>query len=181
MVGTVDRVFHILVTFYTFLLGLAIALKIDLVAVGCNDPPARGRCGASYGSIKINGIEKSTNGRGLNLVALTYPQGKFFRRANFDVYGDGRASARMLQWVKALSNKIVLIASRDAIDSGNFKREAFTALVSLLVLNTVQLVIFETIAFSTCVFFSHHLYFHVCLVFLIASILSLLLPFDSFL
>ena len=104
--------------------------------MGCNDPPARGRCGASYGSIKINGVEKSTNGRGLNLVALTYPQGKFYKRANFDVYGDGRASARMLNWVKALNNKIVLISSRDAIDSGNFKKEAFTALVSMIIGHT---------------------------------------------
>ena len=105
------------------------ALKIDLVAVGCDDHPARGRCGASYGSIKINGVEKSTNGRGLNLVALTYPQGKYFSKANFDVFGDGGAAAKMLKWVKALNNKIVLIASRDAIDSGNFKKEAYTALV----------------------------------------------------
>ena len=119
--------------FYCFFILTSSALKIDLVAVGCNDPPARGRCGASYGSIKINGVEKSTNGRGLNLVALTYPQGKFYKRANFDVYGDGRASARMLNWVKALNNKIVLISSRDAIDSGNFKREAFTALVSKII------------------------------------------------
>ena len=104
--------------------------------MGCNDPPARGRCGASYGSIKINGIEKSTNGRGLNLVALTYPQGKFYRRANFDVYGDGRAGARMLNWVKALNNKIVLVSSRDAIDSGNFNSKALAALVSMNVSET---------------------------------------------
>ncbi|XP_065051247.1 uncharacterized protein LOC135680930 isoform X2 [Rhopilema esculentum] len=103
-------------------------LKIDLVAVGCNDPPARGRCGASYGSIKINGVEKSTNGRGMNLVALTYPEGKYFSRANFDVYGDGGAAVRMLKWVQALNNKIVVIASRDAIDSGNFKKPALDAL-----------------------------------------------------
>ena len=112
------------------ILRLILALKIDLVAVGCDDPPAKGRCGASYGSIKINGVEKSTNGRGLNVVALTYPQGKFFSRANFDVYGDGGASAKLLKWVKALNNKIVLVSSRDAIDSGNFKKDALTALVS---------------------------------------------------
>ena len=98
--------------------------------MGCNDPPARGRCGASIGSIKINGVEKSINRRGLNLVALTYPQGKYFSRAHFDVYGDGGASARLLKWVQGLpGNKIVVIASRDAIDSGNFKAEAYTALV----------------------------------------------------
>ncbi len=106
-------------------------MKVDLKAIGCNDPPARGRCGNTDGSIKILGVEKSLNKRGFNLVALNYPKGNFYSRANFDTCGDPKASAAMLKWVKALpNNKIVVVSTKDDHNI-NIKNEAIQAMVSL--------------------------------------------------
>ena len=126
-------------------------------AVGCNDPPARGRCSNTDGSIKVNNVEKSLNKRGFNLVVLNYPKGNFLTRASFDTAGDASASAKMLKWVKGLpNNKIVLVSTKDD-HNARIKREALIAMVRFLVA-------FLTVSFlgikSSCFAFRENLFLY---------------------
>ena len=106
------------------------ALKIDITAMGCNDPPAKGRCGASVGSIKVNGKEVSLNKRGINIVCIRYPKGKIIRRKNYDTYGSRANSVLLLKLIRRIpSNTIVLVSTRDSYNAG-FTSSAQTALVS---------------------------------------------------
>ena len=92
-----------------------VALKIDINAMGCNDPPAKGRCAASVGSIKINGKERSVNRRGLNIVCIRYPKGKIIRRKNIDTFASAANSVKLMRFMQRLPlNTIVLISSRDS-------------------------------------------------------------------
>ena len=99
--------------------------------MGCNDPPAKGRCGDSVGSIKVNGKELSANKRGINVVVIRYPSGKVIRRKkNFDTFGDPGASGRLANLIRRLpSNSIIAIATMDSYDS-KLNNDAISVLVS---------------------------------------------------
>ena len=57
-----------------------------------------------FGHIYLDGVERSPNLRGYNLVAL-HPDGRFLAAANFDTHLDGRASAALVSWVRALARR----------------------------------------------------------------------------
>ena len=97
--------------------------------MGCNDPPAKGRCGASVGSIKLNGKEVSLNRRGINIVCICYPRGKVIRRKNYDTYANRANSNLLLKLMQGIpDNTIVLVATRDDY-STRFAAQAQLALV----------------------------------------------------
>lgn len=54
-----------------------------------------------FAHIYLDGVERSTDQRGYNLVALT-PAGELLAAANFDTHADPQASARLAQWISAL-------------------------------------------------------------------------------
>ena len=109
------------------------ALKVDLKGQGCNDPPTPGRnCPANQGSIKVNGIERSPNRRGLNFVAYSFPAGKYMKNFNVDSHGDADAGGKVQGWINGLPvNTIVFVASKDE-PSGRFNGALLNALVSFI-------------------------------------------------
>ena len=97
--------------------------------MGCNDPPAKGRCVASVGSIKLNGKEVSLNRRGINIVCISYPRGKVIRRKSFDTHANRANSNLLLKLMQRIpDNTIVLVATRDEYAAG-FTAQAEMALV----------------------------------------------------
>jgi hypothetical protein len=83
-----------------------------------------------FGHIYVDGVERSPNERGYNLVALQ-PDGRFLEAANFDTHADPSASARLADWVAALpAGTLVAGAVRDEA-SMNLGQEAVEALHSL--------------------------------------------------
>lgn len=80
--------------------------------------------------IYVDGVERSPNGRGYNLVALQ-PDGRFLGAAAFDTHADPAASARLAGWVAALpAGAVVAGAVRDEA-SMNLGQEAVDALRAL--------------------------------------------------
>ncbi len=80
-----------------------------------------------FGHIYLDGVERSTDQRGYNLVALT-PAGELLAAANFDTHADPQASARLAQWINALpAGTLVAGAVRDEA-SMNLGQEAINAL-----------------------------------------------------
>ena len=83
-----------------------------------------------FGHIYVDGIERSPNGRGYNLVALG-PDGQVLDTANFDTHADSAANGRLAEWVAALpAGTQVAGAVRDEA-SMNLTQEAVDALRSL--------------------------------------------------
>ena len=100
--------------------------------MGCSDPPAKGRCAASVGSIKVNGKELSINRRGINIVCIRYPKGKVIRRKSYDTYGSRVNSNKLFNLIQRIpDDTIVLVATRDSYNRG-FTSKAQMALVSIL-------------------------------------------------
>ncbi len=83
-----------------------------------------------FGHIYVEGIERSLNRRGYNLVALR-PDGQVLDAASFDTHADAAASAALARWIAKLpSGAIVAGAVRDEA-SLNLGPEAVDALRSL--------------------------------------------------
>ena len=83
-----------------------------------------------FGHIYADGVERSANRRGYNLVALG-PGGQVTDTANFDTHADPAASGRLAQWVAALpAGTQVAGAVRDEA-SMNLTQEAVDALRAL--------------------------------------------------
>ena len=83
-----------------------------------------------FGYIYIDGVERSLNRRGYNLVALS-PDGRVLDSANFDTHADPAANTRLAEWVAALPmGTRVAGAARDEA-SMNLTQEGVDALRSL--------------------------------------------------
>jgi hypothetical protein len=83
-----------------------------------------------FGYIYIDGVERSLNRRGYNLVALS-PDGRVLDSANFDTHADPAANTRLAEWVAALPvGTRVAGAARDEA-SLNLTQEGVDALRSL--------------------------------------------------
>ena len=83
-----------------------------------------------FGHIYADGVERSPNQRGYNLVALQ-PDGRFLAAASFDTHLDPGASAALAAWVSALPEAaLVAGAARDEA-SMNLGQDAVDALRSL--------------------------------------------------
>ena len=83
-----------------------------------------------FGHIYVDGIERSPNGRGYNLVALG-SEGQVTDTANFDTHADPTANGRLAQWVAALpAGTRVVGAVRDEA-SMNLTQAGVDALRSL--------------------------------------------------
>jgi Interleukin-like EMT inducer len=89
------------------------------------------------GSIELDGVELSPDGRGYNLVALD-PGGRVVDRATFDTHGDPAASVVLATWVQGLTpGTIVAGAVRDEA-SGSLDARGIAALRSLGVAGDVR-------------------------------------------
>ena len=83
-----------------------------------------------FGHIYADGVERSLNRRGYNLVALS-PDGRVLDSANFDTHADPAANTRLAAWVAALPvGTRVAGAVRDEA-SLNLTQEGLDALRSL--------------------------------------------------
>jgi hypothetical protein len=83
-----------------------------------------------FAHIYADGVERSLNRRGYNLVALS-PDGQIFDAASFDTHADPAANTRMAEWVAALPVGMrVAGAARDEA-SLNLTQEGVDALRSL--------------------------------------------------
>jgi hypothetical protein len=83
-----------------------------------------------FGHIYADGVERSLNRRGYNLVALS-PDGRVLDSANFDTHADPAANTRLAEWVATLSvGTRVAGAARDEA-SLNLTQEGVDALRSL--------------------------------------------------
>jgi Interleukin-like EMT inducer len=102
-----------------------------LVVRSSGDPQNR------VGSIELDGVELSPDGRGYNLVALD-PGGRVVDRATFDTHGDPAASVVLATWVQGLTpGTIVAGAVRDEA-SGSLDARGIAALRSLGVAGDVR-------------------------------------------
>ena len=83
-----------------------------------------------FGHIYADGVERSPNRRGYNLVAVS-PDGRVLDAANFDTHADPAANTRLAEWVAALPvGTRVAGAARDEA-SLNLTQEGVDALRSL--------------------------------------------------
>ena len=108
-----------------------VVLKVQIVASGCSDPPAKGKdCARSPGSIRVNGIERSVNRRGLNIVVYNLANGLFEKTVNFDTHSNRAAVKQMVNFIDQIkTNRLVMVASKDAWTMSMNSR-AYSALVS---------------------------------------------------
>lgn len=84
-----------------------------------------------FAHIYVNGVDRSPNRRGYNLVALQPTDGRVLAAAAFDTHADPAASGRLAAWVRALpAGAVVAGAVRDEA-SLNLGQEAVEALRSL--------------------------------------------------
>ena len=60
-----------------------------------------GRGNGNFGHIFADGVERSLNRRGYNLVAVS-PDGRVLDSANFDTHADATANDRLASWSAAL-------------------------------------------------------------------------------
>ena len=62
----------------------------------------------------MNGVERSLNRRGFNIVALSGKDGKLLKSDVFDTYRTADESKRMAQFIKAIpQNSVILVAITD--------------------------------------------------------------------
>ena len=105
-------------------------LKIQIHSQGCDDPPKQHpKCGLNTASIKINGRERSTNRRGINIVVLDFKTGKFIAARNFDTHSKRRNTDQMVAFIdKIKPNSLVLVAGKDEFHK-NMHNRGYSALV----------------------------------------------------
>jgi hypothetical protein len=84
-----------------------------------------------FAHIYVNGLDRSPNQRGYNLVALDGLDGRLLRAASFDTHADPDASHRLAEWVKGLPAGAVVAGSVRDEASMSLGQEAIDALRSL--------------------------------------------------
>jgi hypothetical protein len=90
-----------------------------------------GQEAGDFARIYLDGVDRSPNRRGYNLVALSPIDGRLLDAAPFDTHGDPTASARLATWVRGLPpGAIVAGAVRDEA-SMRLGQDAVDALRSL--------------------------------------------------
>ena len=110
---------------------LPAVFKLQIIATGCDDAPARGNCVNAPASIKVNGIERSLSKRGLNFAVFDLGTGRFEGSVSFDTHGNSMAVKQMVAYIdKIKPNRLVLVASRDSYNA-RMNSRAYSALVSL--------------------------------------------------
>ena len=109
---------------------LLTVLKVQIVATGCDDAPARGNCRNAFASIKVNGLERSRSRRGLNVVVYNMGTGRYEGAASFDTFASGAAVKQLVSYIDRIKpNRLVMIASSDTYNRRMTSR-AYSALVS---------------------------------------------------
>jgi hypothetical protein len=84
-----------------------------------------------FAHIYVNGVDRSPNARGYNLVALDRNTGAFLDAASFDTHSDPSASARLAEWVRQWPAGTMLVGSVRDEASANLGQDAIDALRSL--------------------------------------------------
>ena len=108
-----------------------LVLKVQINSQGCNDPPRQSNCGLVSGSIRVNGRERSTNRRGLNVVVIDYKTGRFVASRNFDTHSSRRNADQLVSFIdKIKAHSLILVAAKDEY-SRSMHNRAYSALVSM--------------------------------------------------